>query len=108
MVFQMNHVILDQVTEGHRLVAADSTLHSCLLIRDAAYHLHDMSVVEPPEIDHLVPIVLDVSLASHPVILLVARADQRLCGLTPNEPLVVVRCGVYQVTKDFLSRPLVG
>ncbi len=56
--------------------------------------MHEVQVIEFPELNELLPWLLVIALHTHPVLLLIAGKGQLVVKLGPNETLMIVGCGI--------------
>src|SRR5688572_5139764 len=66
-----------------------------------------MQIVRAPQFDQIRPWLVVISLRAHPLILVVAGKDKMVSELPADEPLMIVRGRVDQVTEDLFPTPLV-
>jgi hypothetical protein len=108
MMLQVPYVILNQKTKRHRLIFAYNAAVVSLFLGNMKYYMEQVAVKPGPELNKIVPGFGLVSLRFDPLGLRIARKRDLAGELSPDDPLMVVRCRVDEMAKNLFPRPFAG
>ena len=102
MMLHVADVIQRYGAERERPLPANPAMNAPFCLWDVTDHVREMAIVRGPQFDEIRPRAITVALRFDPEVLRIAGKTQITLGLHANEPLMVVRRGVDQVTEDLL------
>src|SRR5437879_3737951 len=101
----MIDVAADQLAECDRWVVADAAARPDLLLRNMQNHPEKMVVEGNPELYQVFPVCNAVALDFDPGLLLVVRPLQLRLYQRTHESLMIVRCGINQMSENLFRTP---